>query len=125
MDDVEYSDFLARLDVVTLPYTTDNYHSQTSGVLAEAMASGKIVVVPKGTWLSMQLQRFGGGEAFNPLDCEDLAAKTLRIVREPLGYAKIAAERASLWRHVHNPDRLIDLLKAGIPEYSTATRLAG
>jgi glycosyltransferase involved in cell wall biosynthesis len=124
MDDVEYGDFLARLDVVALPYTTDNYHSQTSGVFAEAMASGKIVVVPKGTWLSAQLHRFGGGEAFNPLDCEDFAAKVLRIVREPLRYATMAAERASLWRHVHNPDRLIDLLKPGIPKYSKDVRLA-
>ena len=88
------ANFCARLDVIALPYTTENYHSQTSGVFAEAMASGKIVVVPKGTWLSTQLQRYGGGVAFNPVDCEDFAAETLRIVREPLRYARIAAERA-------------------------------
>ena len=110
MDDREYSDFLARLDVIALPYTTENYHSQTSGVFAEAMASGKIVIVPKGTWMSKQLQRYGGGVAFNPVDCEDFAAETLRIVREPLRYARIAVERASFWRQFHNPDRLIALL---------------
>jgi len=120
MDDREYSDFLARLDVIALPYTTDNYHSQTSGVFAEAMASGKIVVVPKGTWLSAQLRRYGGGVAFNPVDCEDFATETLQIVREPLHYARMAAERASLWRHFHNPDRLIDLLRAPMPDYLKA-----
>jgi glycosyltransferase involved in cell wall biosynthesis len=124
MDDVEYSDFLAQLDVITLPYTTDNYHSQTSGVFAEAMASGKIVVVPKGTWLSAQLQRYGGGESFNPLDCEDFAVKTLHIVREPLRYARMAAERASLWRDFHNPDRLINCLEASSPESTKAVQVA-
>ena len=120
MDDKEYSDFLARLDVVVLPYTIDNYHSQTSGVFAEAMASGKIVVVPKGTWLSTQLRRYGGGVAFNPIDCEDFANETLRIVSEPLPYARAAAERAPLWRHFHNADRLMHLLSGQIPDQSKA-----
>jgi glycosyltransferase involved in cell wall biosynthesis len=120
MDEQEYSDFLASLDVVVLPYTIDNYHAQTSGVFAEAMASGKIVVVPKGTWLSRQLQRYGGGVAFNPVDCEDFANETLRIVREPLFYAKTAAERAPLWRHFHNADRLMNLLSGHEPDQSIA-----
>jgi glycosyltransferase involved in cell wall biosynthesis len=120
MDEQEYSDFLARLDVVVLPYTIDNYHSQTSGVFAEAMASGKIVVVPKGTWLSTQLRRYGGGVAFNPVDCEDFANETLRIVREPLLYARTAAERAPLWRHFHNADRLMHILSGHMPDQSQA-----
>jgi glycosyltransferase involved in cell wall biosynthesis len=120
MDEQEYSDFLARLDVVVLPYTIDNYHAQTSGVFAEAMASGKIVVVPKGTWLATQLQRYGGGLAFNPVDCEDFANETLRIVREPLVYARTAAERAPLWRDFHNADRLMHLLGRHKPDQPIA-----
>ncbi|MFO0890116.1 MAG: hypothetical protein U0790_13380 [Isosphaeraceae bacterium] len=120
MDDRQYGEFMAGLDIVALPYTTDNYHSQTSGVFSEAMGSGKIVVVPKGTWLSTQLGRYLGGMSFSPLDCEDFSDAVLEIVRDPLPHAVAAAERATLWRQFHNPDRLIGLLEGTRSRYSKA-----
>jgi glycosyltransferase involved in cell wall biosynthesis len=123
MDDREYSGFLAGLDVVALPYTTDNYHSQTSGVFSEAMGGGKVVIVPKGTWLSHELRRHGGGVAFNPCDAEDFSEQALRIVRDPIPYARAAAGRAAIWRRFHNPPRLIEAVTAVTTEPPVAASL--
>ena len=108
----EYRRFLASLDLVVLPYTLDNYHAQTSGVFAEAVAAGKLVVVPRGSWMARQLAAFGGGAAFNPGDAEGFARVTLGVIADRERLSEGRAERVRRWRAVHNPDRFLDLVCA-------------
>ena len=61
MDDDEYYRFIESIDLMLIPYTREHYHSQTSGIFAEAMGYGQVVVVSRGTWMSRQLQEYGGG----------------------------------------------------------------
>jgi glycosyltransferase involved in cell wall biosynthesis len=106
----EYQRFLAALDLVVLPYTLDNYHSQTSGVFAEAMGGGRLVVVPKGTWMARQVAEFGGGAAFNPGDAEDFARITLQTIANRDQLARDRAARAQRWRAFHNPERFLQMV---------------
>ena len=55
----QYEELLDRASLVLLPYQTLYYHSQTSGVFAEAIGRGIPVVVPRGTWMARQV---GGSE---------------------------------------------------------------
>jgi glycosyltransferase involved in cell wall biosynthesis len=112
MPAVEYQQFLASLDLIVLPYTLDNYHAQTSGVLAEALGGGKLVVVPKGTWMARQVAEFGGGAAFNPGDAEDFARTTLRTIAQRDRFGADRRERTNRWRAFHNPERLLEMVCA-------------
>lgn len=112
MNEAEYGEFFASLDVVLIPYTPENYHSQTSGVLAEAMSYGKLTVVPKGTWMSRQVSKYGGGLAFNPQDGEDFTTVTCRLLSDARAMQHDAASRAAVWNDFHNPGRFLDLVLA-------------
>src|SRR6185369_9537754 len=54
VDSKRYYEILSMADIVVLPYRERNYRARTSGVLVEALAAGKPVVVTKGTWLEEQ-----------------------------------------------------------------------
>jgi hypothetical protein len=51
-DQAEYSALLARMDVIVVPYASEQYSARSSGVLAEAIASGTPAIVPSGTWMA-------------------------------------------------------------------------
>jgi glycosyltransferase involved in cell wall biosynthesis len=112
MPSAEYQRFLGSLDLIVLPYTLDNYHAQTSGIFAEALGSGRLVVVPKGTWMAQQVAQFGGGATFNPGDPEDFARTTLRTIAERRKFASNRTERVNRWRAFHNPERFLQLVCA-------------
>lgn len=105
----EYQRFVASLDLVLLPYTLENYHAQTSGVFAEAMANGSLIVAPRGSWPARQLAEFGGGAAFNPGDAEDFARVTLRVIAERNRFAE-STKRVKRWREFHNPERFLQVM---------------
>ncbi len=108
LDDEQYDQFLAQLDVVILPYTLANYHSQTSGVFAEALAQKKAVVCPRGTWMARQTFAFEAGAVFAPDDVEDLVQQTLFVIGALPGFQALAGEtRSPLGCAIHNPQRLL------------------
>lgn len=106
-DDEHYRQFLGRLDIVLLPYTRANYHAQTSGVFAEAMAQQKAIVCPRGTWMARQVVEFGAGASFVPDDVEDLAQQTLSVIENLPAIQASGEQRSRRWRTVHNPHRLL------------------
>jgi len=72
LDSHNYYSLLSQAGIVLLPYTLDYYHSQTSGIFSESLAYGKIVIVPRGTWMAMQLKHYGAGVTFLPSDHKSL-----------------------------------------------------
>ncbi len=51
-----YRDLVLGADVILLPYDNPaHYFAASSGILVEALATGTPVIVPGGTWLSLQL----------------------------------------------------------------------
>jgi glycosyltransferase involved in cell wall biosynthesis len=97
----EYYGLLNRADVVVLPYTTETYHSQTSGVFSEAVAHGKPVIVPRGTWMARQLKEHASGVTFIPKDLQSLYEAVMEAVDRYPELSELAASRAPQWRTRH------------------------
>jgi glycosyltransferase involved in cell wall biosynthesis len=57
LNPTEYMDLIIGSDIILLPYIGDAYKSQSSGIFAEAMALGKIVVTHEGTWMAKQINK--------------------------------------------------------------------
>ncbi len=45
-------------DVLVMPYAADRYRARSSGVLGEALAAGRPVLVSAGSWLAAQLEAY-------------------------------------------------------------------
>lgn len=114
----DYAALLRSLDVVLLPYAHQSYREATSGIFAEALALGKPVVVPSGTWMARELEKTGAGAVFSREQPADLAAKVLEVVRDHSRLAAAAARAGDAWRAFHSPDTLVDTLlrEAGLAD---------
>jgi glycosyltransferase involved in cell wall biosynthesis len=103
----EYYRLLARADIVLCLYDAKIYRACSSGILAEALAAGKLVVVPADTWLARQLPQ-GCGEQF--VDTESLAAAVVRIAYDYDAYRQRVNECRSAWLSTHSPSALVKQL---------------
>jgi glycosyltransferase involved in cell wall biosynthesis len=106
----EYYRLLERADLVLLPYTTETYHSQTSGVFSEAAAHGKPVIVPRGTWMARQLKADAAGVTFIPKDLTSMHEAVLNGLGRHEELGKLAARRAPAWRARHSVPAYLDTI---------------
>lgn len=58
LSSAKYQDKMLSSDWILLPYDPWIYRDRTSGVMIEAIASGKIVFVRDGSWLASELKKF-------------------------------------------------------------------
>ena len=112
MDTDSYHKLMADIDIFMLPYTLENYHSQTSGVFSEIRGLGKVSVVTKGTWMAGEIKNNGGGMLCTPEDSKSLADAIIECVE---AYPQLSAEAGSAgkkWREFHNCENYIaELIK--------------
>jgi glycosyltransferase involved in cell wall biosynthesis len=83
----EYHAALKSADIGLFPYEIIPYRKRTSGVFAEAVAYGKPVVAPRGTWMAEQIQAgHAAGTIFEDLQPDSIARAIARCVAnlEPL-----------------------------------------
>jgi len=120
MDEEEYYRFVESIDLMLIPYTREHYHSQTSGIFAEAMGYGQVVVASRGTWMGRQLMKYGGGRTFIPDDPIDLAQQVLHILEEGDAYRAEATRRAPEWLRFHNPHNLLRLFDETVSQLPAA-----
>jgi glycosyltransferase involved in cell wall biosynthesis len=99
----EYGALLGRASLVLIPYMTNWYHAQSSGVFAEAIGTAKPVVVPRGTWMARQLGDSGAGVLFNPGDRVDLVRAVREAMDKIVALSTNAQELQEKWTKVHNP----------------------
>lgn len=110
LDNEAYYGLLSRSDIILQPYQTDSsmphYASgDTSGILIEAMARGKIPIVPADTWLSMQVETFNSGKIFSGND--DFFSKTIEAVNEFDKLKSVAEANKEYWSRRHCPEQVI------------------
>jgi glycosyltransferase involved in cell wall biosynthesis len=98
----DYYALLKRASVVLLPYLQHCYHSQTSGIFAEALALGKPVVVPRGTWMARQLRGYGAGLTFVAGDPWSLSGAVVEAVDRVAELSAQARDRAAAWTRRHS-----------------------
>ena len=114
MDTDDYHKLMAKIDIFMLPYTLENYHSQTSGVFSETRGLGKVSVVTKGTWMAREIKNHGGGILCTPEDSKSLADAIIECVE---AYPQLSAEAelaGKKWCKFHNCKNYITELLADI-----------
>jgi glycosyltransferase involved in cell wall biosynthesis len=106
----DYYKLISRSGIILLPYTLDFYHSQTSGIFCEALAYGKPVIVPRGSWMAKQLKTYGSGITFIPEDRQSLYEAILTAIRQYKDLKTVALERSVLWRKIHCPSAYLKMI---------------
>ncbi len=106
----DYYKMLENTDIVLLPYINivpKRYYA-TSGILAEAMALGKVAVVPAETWLARQIERSGGGVIFD--SPEELPQKVEEAICNYSDLQEKALQYSGIWRQFNNLDTYLTVL---------------
>jgi glycosyltransferase involved in cell wall biosynthesis len=112
LDTTEYYRLLASADFVVIPYRSRNYRARTSGILVEALAAGKPVVVTNGTWMADQVAPADVGVMFEDGNAQDLRRAILQLTTTLHEYRERAILHRSHWLSFHNPSKLVELLLA-------------
>ncbi len=108
LDGKSYYNLLQQLDVVLLPYELKYYRSQTSGIFSDALAYGKVVVVPENTWMADQLRDHGAGIIYDSSRPDGLSSAVKKL---PGCYPELknkALKGASKWLSEQSPRRFIE-----------------
>lgn len=109
LESEEYYSRLRSCDIILFPYNQkDRRYYATSGILAEAMALGKVAVVPADTWLSRQIERSGGGVVFD--SPEELPQKVAEAIRNFESLHQKAVAFVPEWRSFHNIENYMKIL---------------
>jgi glycosyltransferase involved in cell wall biosynthesis len=93
LPDQEYTERLARADVLLLPYHLDHYARRTSGIFCEARVAGKPVITTRGSWAGDRVLREGGGWL---VEERNAASLTDVILGLPSGFDRQASEAFAL-----------------------------
>jgi glycosyltransferase involved in cell wall biosynthesis len=98
-----FHDLLNDADIVVLPYDSASYARRSSGILAQALAAGRVVIVPAGTWMARQVH-----PSASLLFAEGgLAAAVEAAVEGWDELSRAAQDRAAQWRAEHDPEKFL------------------
>ncbi len=111
----EYNIALNSADIALFPYEIIPYRKRTSGVFAEAVAYGKPVVAPRGTWMAEQIEAGRAvGTIFEDLKAESIA-QALACCVANLGPLRQSAQAKSIeWRKKFCLSAFVDYLEEQI-----------
>lgn len=107
LDNEAFGLWIDACDCIVLPYDVDRYRYATSGILIEALARGRPVVVPNATWMAANLPS-GAGALFDHPD--RLADAVLSLIDNSLAARKAARLAASVVKRHHSPRNLLETL---------------
>ena len=103
----EYALILDNADIVLLPYQLENYHSQSSGILAEAIGAGKRVLTTAGTWAGRQAIEFRVGACAPQDDWLSYGKETVRLIEEIMDNYINTKEAAARWTQIHSSKEFV------------------
>ena len=116
LDTESYNRFLDSADVGLFLYEPQRYVARCSGVLLEMFLRGVPVIVPKGCWLSEQLELAGGegGVGYSYQSIDQLPQLLRQVRREYPSIRRRAALHAQRIRDLHNASNTLSVM--GIPD---------
>jgi hypothetical protein len=79
----DYIGWLKFADIILVPYEPSAYADRTSGVFADAIASGSIPVTIDGTWMAHELQKYGLGELILDWDNPEITRVLFSLREQP------------------------------------------
>jgi glycosyltransferase involved in cell wall biosynthesis len=106
-DAAAYYALLAEMDIVLLPYEAASYRTRSSGILVQALAAGRPVVVPADTWMAGQIDASSGRSFTDPRALLPVVVTLLDAFPDLAGATEKAAPE---WCRRHAPGRFVDLL---------------
>lgn len=108
----ERSEYLSRFRgaLVLAPYAREQFASQVSGVVLDALLHGTPVVTTKGTWPGAQVERFVAGVTIAERTPQALSAAIDEVLGDWAGYTARACEAAAILAEEHDPRHLLQLL---------------
>ena len=90
----EYSEWLARVDCMVLPYRKEFYWDKLSRVAIDAAQAGLPLIYPQGTWLAEFIEEYGAGVSFEAGDPDSLAEALQKCHGQFSELQALAAKRA-------------------------------
>ena len=120
LGELSASAYLQRLrdaDIVLLPYDATKFTLRPSGVFSEAVAHGKVTVIPAATWMAGHLENGrGSGAVFEGFSAERIAAAVQAAAGRLEELNAKACACAAHWRRDMSVagflDRMLDRLNA-------------
>lgn len=108
-----YLSHLRSAHVVLLPYWKEVYIGRTSGILAEAITAGKIVITTRDTWMADQVEEYGSGLLVEDHNPRSLAAAIRSAATGYEALASRAQARRQRYLLLHNPSALLQQIVGG------------
>jgi hypothetical protein len=113
VEEAEYRYLMAHSDIILLPYTGARYRTDSSGIFAEAVAAGKISIVPEGSSMAHEAKRVGAAAiSFHPIEPAAVALAVVKALARWDELQQAAKALADGWAAKHSPDLLADYLLA-------------
>jgi hypothetical protein len=111
---VEYLAAIDQADIVLLPYDPVEYHDIVSGIFCEAVAMGKVAIVPAETWMADHITDVrAAGVLFQKRNVDDVVAAVREGLQDFTRLQEQAHQLSASFRHENscasNLDRMIEL----------------
>jgi hypothetical protein len=111
LDSATYAGTMAAAGSVLIPFVPERYIMRISGIFSDALALGRPVVVPPGTWMErMLVAGYGAGVVAEEPSVEGYTLALERVGLDGDRIGTLARDRAAAWRRDQSLDRLVRLL---------------
>jgi len=110
---IEYALETSRVDIILLPYDPEVFGSRGSGLFAESVSAGRLIVAARGTWAAQNVDNGEAiGEVFDSYDSTGLAKAILRVCEKAPVLLPQALRKASGFAKAHSIDTYVDRILA-------------
>ncbi len=112
-DAPDRTEYLARFRgaLVLAPYAREQFASQVSGIVLDALLHGSPVIATRGTWPGAQVERFGAGVTIEERTPAALASAIDLVLSEWPAYSARACAAANILSREHDPRRVLDFIR--------------
>ncbi|HEX9190999.1 MAG TPA: hypothetical protein VF847_02810 [Candidatus Deferrimicrobiaceae bacterium] len=111
----ERAEYLRRFRgaLVLAPYAREQFASQVSGVVLDALLHGAPVIATRGTWAGQLVERFGAGVTIGERTPDALSEAIDRVLADWDYHSARACEAARTLAAEHDPFRLLERISRG------------
>lgn len=107
----DFPNWLARTNIMILPYRRAFYYDKLSRVAIDAAEAGMPMVYPRGTWFDAFVAEYGAGVPFEPDDAHSLAEALRKVIRDYADLRVLARKRAPITREDFSAKRFFEIVK--------------
>ena len=110
LSEEDYFKAIEESDIVLLPYESNSYYAQTSGIFTESLSAGKIIITTNNTWMSSQLLDYGSGLVFENNNFDDFYNKFKYAINNKNVLIENSIATSVKWNKYHNSNNFFHKL---------------